>query len=194
MISGGEETAPTTIFADESFVNSTAFTGDAFLVTSDDDHDFIAHFALDGTVTIPDDTAIPAGVYPEYAEIVWTGAQGAVIFQEHPGLFWAPVDASGAISGPLVALDQTVYPRVSLAHGSEMWIVGSEGTGGANLALTRISSTGNQVAPPLYVVSDPEIPFLPVVAGLGPNTMVLGWVGGIISYPGRIGLALLSPV
>jgi hypothetical protein len=190
---GGEETVPATIFGDESFIYNAVFTGDAFLVTSDDRHDFIARFALDGTVTIPENTAIPAGVYSEYAQIVWTGEQGAVIFQENPGLFWAPVDASGAISGPPVAMDETVYPRVSLAHGSEMWIVGSEGTGGANLALTRISSTGNQIAPPLDVVSDPEIPFLPVVAGLGPNTMVLGWVGGMISYPGRIGLALLSP-
>jgi hypothetical protein len=190
---GGEETAPTTIFDDESFVGNAAFTGDAFLVTSSVRHDFVAHFALDGTVTIPENTAIAAGEYPENAQIVWTGARGAVIFQDDPGLFWAPVDTSGAISGPLVALDETVYPRVSLAHGSEMWIVGSEGTGGANLALTRISSAGHQVAPPLYLVSDPEIPFLPVVGGLGPNTMVLGWVGGKISYPGRIGLALLSP-
>ena len=43
----------------------------------------------------------------------------------------------------------------------------------------------------LNVVADPEVPFLPVVAGLGPN-MILGWVGGKISYPGRIGLALVS--
>ena len=191
--SGAQETAPAIIFGDESFVGNAVFTGEAFLVTSSVRHDFIAHFALDGTVTIPKNAAIPAGEYPENAQIVWTGAQGAVVFQQNPGLFWAPVDASGTISGPLVALDETVYPRVSLAHGSEMWIVGSQGTGGLNLALERISSTGMQVAPPLYVVSDPEIPFLPVVAGLGPDTMVLGWVGGIISYPGRIGLALLSP-
>jgi hypothetical protein len=191
--SGAEETAPAAIFDDDTSVFTAAFTGDAFLLSASGGRDFIAHFALDGTVTIPENTAIPAGAYPEYAQIVWTGAQGAVVFEEDVGTFWAPVDASGAISGPLVALDETVYPRVSLAHGSEMWIVGSQGTGGENLALTRLSSTGTEVAPPLYVVSDPEIPFLPAVAGLGPNTMVLGWVGGIDSYPGRIGLALLSP-
>jgi hypothetical protein len=191
--SGGEETAPTTIFGDESFVGNAAFTGDGFLVTSSVRHDFIAHFALDGTVTIPENTAIAAGEYPENAQIVWVGAGGAVIFERNPGLYWAPVDASGAIRGPLVALDQTVYPRVALTRGDEMWIVGSSGTGGVTLALIRISSAGDQIAAPLNVVTDPEVPFLPVVAGLGPNTIVLGWVGGKISYPGRIGLALLSP-
>jgi hypothetical protein len=191
--SGAEETAPTTFFDDESFVGNAAFTGDAFLVTSTVRHDFIAHIALDGTITIPENTAIAAGEYPENAQIVWTGAEGAVIFEQNPGWSWAPVDASGAMSGPPVALEVATYPRVSHARGSEMWIVGSSGTGGVTLALTRISSTGDQIAAPLNVVTDPEVPLLPVVAGLGPNAMVLGWVGGTISYPGRIGLALLSP-
>jgi len=191
--SGAEEAAPATIFSGESFIGSGVFTGDAFLVTSTVAHDFIARFALDGTVTIPEQTAIAAGEYPHDAQLAWTGADGAVVFRRNPGWSWAPIDASGGISGPPVAMTLTAYPGVVLARGDEMWIVGGSGTGGANLTVTRMSPAGDQIGAPLNVVTDPEIPFVPAVAGLGPDLMVLGWIGGRISYPGRIGLALVSP-
>ena len=194
--SGDDEAAPATLFADESFVSSAVFTGDAFLVTSSVRHDIIAHVALDGTVTIPEQAAIPADEYPHDAQLVWTGAEAAVLFWRNPLWAWAPVDASGGISGPLVALALEAYPRTALARGNEMWIVGSSGNSGINLAVTRISSTGEHIAPPLTVVADPEVPFLPAVAGLGRDRLIvaLDWRKGLVPRTdrARAGLTLKS--
>jgi hypothetical protein len=186
---GADETAPSTLAALIPVGHTNGvFTGAGFLVGPESGGALFV--ALDGTVTTPP----ISGTAGEFPALAWSGTEGTLVSLRSN---WRRFDASGAAIGAAVALPKSIFiPSTIAMQGGDSIVAFGTGTATIDLdgeiSVGRFASDGTMVTAPFRVVVDPEGLAEPRLAQRGTET-VLAWVGGVHSYPGRIGLARLAP-
>lgn len=199
---GAEEFAPVDALSRSALraslvIPSATYVGDGFLVTERDSGE-IAHVGLDGVVTHPSRPAPATSQLPA----IWNGAEAHVAFLNYgphpvwshstvPRWGWAPIDPSGNAVGPGAPVLRIERLGSVVALGADAVFASTKAQDSRRLEVTKVSADGAILIPPFAVVNDPEDVSEQQLGVLG-REIILAWLGGAMSRPGRIGLARLS--
>ncbi len=187
---GTAETSPTLLAAVVPVGHTNgAFIGQGFVVVTESGGARLV--ALDGTITTPPISTMVG----EDPGVAWSGIAGALVSF---GAKWQSFDASGSAIGAPVTLPKQIFiPSTITMLGSDSIVAFGSGDTttidrDGEISVGRFAADGTTVTAPFRVVVDPEALGEPRLVRRG-TEVILAWVGGLRSYPGRIGIARLSP-
>jgi hypothetical protein len=201
---GTAATPPTTVFAStiEAHHGSGVFTGQSFLLAQREwpgavQASGVAVVAvhLDGSLGAKQK---PVPLQTEFPQLAWSGSAGGVVYNDFGsstgGVLWAPLDGAGNAAGPPLLLSPTAArtsvrsPAVGVGGDAFVLLAAAAGTEARTFELVRVAASG--AAAPYPVAYDQPRVYEYQLAAFG-NQIVAAWIGA--HYPGRIGLARLTP-